>query len=197
MTNEMAKKVSAYKALYDANTISEEQYLSFVRKIVNEEMSNKNLDISTQKKENKVVEMPIVNEEIKVNENIIPTVNPTNEEKNNFVKKEDPVVFESSNIVIPEEIKEYITKEGPTEKGKEVLNELLKEEPPKKPKSITTSKDELKYIIKEVASRGLAYTAFVIIGLGIGIVSNSPLAGTLATFFQGSAYGLGILKNMK
>mgnify|MGYP004668432131 CR=1 FL=1 len=197
MTNEMAKKVSAYKALYDANTISEEQYLSFVRKIVNEEMSNKNLDISTQKKENKVVEMPIVNEEVKVNENIIPTVNPTNEEKNNFVKKEDPVVFESSNIVIPEEIKEYITKEGPTEKGKEVLNELLKEEPPKKPKSITTSKDELKYIIKEVASRGLAYTAFIIIGLGIGIVSNSPLAGTLATFFQGSAYGLGILKNMK
>ena len=197
MTNEMAKKVSAYKALYDANTISEEQYLSFVREIVNEEMSNKNLDISTQKKENKVVEMPIVNEEVKVNENIIPTVNPTNEEKNNFVKKEDPVVFESSNIVIPEEIKEYITKEGPTEKGKEVLNELLKEEPPKKPKSITTSKDELKYIIKEVASRGLAYTAFIIIGLGIGIVSNSPLAGTLATFFQGSAYGLGILKNMK
>lgn len=197
MTNEMAKKVSAYKALYDANTISEEKYLSFVRKIVNEEMSNKNLDISTQKKENKVVEMPIVNEEVKVNENIIPTVNPTNEEKNNFVKKEDPVVFESSNIVIPEEIKKYITKEGPTEKGKEVLNELLKEEPPKKPKSITTSKDELKYIIKEVASRGLAYTAFIIIGLGIGIVSNSPLAGTLATFFQGSAYGLGILKNMK
>ena len=197
MTNEMAKKVSAYKALYDANTISEEKYLSFVRKIVNEEMSNKNLDISTQKKENKVVEMPIVNEEVKVNENIIPTVNPTNEEKNNFVKKEYPVVFESSNIVIPEEIKKYITKEGPTENGKEVLNELLKEEPPKKPKSITTSKDELKYIIKEVASRGLAYTAFIIIGLGIGIVSNSPLAGTLATFFQGSAYGLGILKNMK
>lgn len=206
MTSEMAKRVSAYKALYDANTISEEQYLSFVREIVNEEMSNKNYEIakeevnSVQQEEKPVVEMPVVNEEVKVNESVIPIADPTNEENNDSVKTEEPVVTESvepSNVVIPKEIEAYITKEGPTEKGKEVLNELLKEEPPKKPKAITTAKDDLKEVMKSAVKHTLAYTAFFIIGLGIGVISNSPLAGSLATFFQSSAYGLGLMKNMK
>ncbi len=211
MTSEMAKKVSAYRALYDANTISEEQYLSFVRDIVNEEMSNKNLDVlpkeevnSVQKEEKLVVEMPVVNEEVKVNENVIPTVDHTNEENNDSVKTEEPVVtesVESSNVVIPEEIKDYITKEGPTEKGKEVLNELLKEEPPKKPKAITTAKDDLKEKIKSAAMYALAYTLFILSGISVYVYSDSPVMGLVTAAFQCSAFDLGhelgLMKNMK
>lgn len=55
MNSEFVKKVALYKELFDAKTISEEQYLAFIKEVVNEQtkeaVENKDLSFETKREE--------------------------------------------------------------------------------------------------------------------------------------------------
>ena len=55
MNNDFVKKVALYKELFDAKTISEEQYLNFIKEVVNEQtkevVENKDLSFEAKREE--------------------------------------------------------------------------------------------------------------------------------------------------
>ncbi len=57
MNNDFVKKVALYKELFDAKTISEEQYLNFIKEVVNEQTKEvvENKDLSSEAKREELV----------------------------------------------------------------------------------------------------------------------------------------------
>ena len=57
MNSNFVKKVALYKELFDAKTISEEQYLNFIKEIVNEETKEvvENKDLSSEAKREELI----------------------------------------------------------------------------------------------------------------------------------------------